>query len=110
MMGVPLLVIVATLVKLLFEATIFRHLQNPELTPLKKSALLMTGPLLATTLVRFFFAILGGIGFPLLAIIHGPLVPLLVLTFVFSLIAEILERNLFFAAVVGHKMPGGVRV
>ena len=104
-------------VKLLAEAAIFCWLTSRTFTPLRRTALLMTGDLGRVTLLRFLLGILGGVMLPgLLLIVSGPfavgsLHPLLAVTVVMFLLAmciagELLERYLFFAAVVAPKMPG----
>ena len=110
------LVMVAT-AKLLFELTIFGNLRSKRLTPLKRSAMLLTGDLSMIATARFFFGILGGILLPLVLLGQSHLAPrdgydplfvgivsLLVLGLCF--VGELLERYLFFTAVVAPKMPG----
>lgn len=110
------LAIVATL-KLILEATAFAHLRAKRLTPLKRSAMLLTGELSMTTTARFFFGVLGGVFLPLVLLAQQQLAPgdgfhplfvgvvsLLVLGLCF--VGELLERYLFFTAVIAPKMPG----
>jgi DMSO reductase anchor subunit len=110
------LAIVAGL-KLLFEATIFAALRNKRHTPLKRTALLLTGELSMTTTLRFFFGFIGGVLLPLVLLGEPHLAPevgfhpffigvisLLVLSL--CLVGEFLERYLYFTAVVAPKMPG----
>ena len=52
--------------KLLWEAAILRHLLYRRMTPLKRSALLMTGELSNLALARFALGALGGIVMPAL--------------------------------------------
>ena len=110
----------ASTVKLVFEAGLFRHLAARHNTSLKRSALLMSGALLHVTLARFAACILGGIvmpGFLLLSWLlssqgHGQdlvFVVLVTMLVVACLAGELLERYLFFAAVASPKMPGGLR-
>jgi formate dehydrogenase iron-sulfur subunit len=112
--------IVASVIKLLFEATTFLHLRDRQVTPLKRSALLMTGDLARVTQVRFALGILGGVLLPavvLLATSKAPLSgeasspSLVVVSLLFAalVVAELAERYLFFTAVVAPKMPGGLR-
>ncbi len=111
------LIVVAT-VKLGFESLVFRHLRDKQNTPLKRSAMLMTGDLANPTLARFGCGFLGGVWMPgmlLLAetrpgdgspdLFQGLVISVL---FVTCLAGELLERYLFFSAVVAPKMPGGL--
>jgi Fe-S-cluster-containing dehydrogenase component/DMSO reductase anchor subunit len=105
----------AMALKLCFEAFLFRHLTGRHNTPLKRSALLLTGPLSNVTLARFASGFLGGIVMPLFLLDQPPeggfallLVHVSVL-FVACLAGELLERYLFFAAVSAPRMPGGLR-
>ena len=100
--------------KLLFEAALLRHLHDPRLTPLRRSALLVRGPLVRTAKLRLVLGVLGGIAMPLALAVTSPwLSPALATTaaaiIVLTLLGgELAERYLFFAAVVRPKMPGGV--
>ena len=103
--------------KLAFESMIFRHLLRKQTTPLKRSALLMTGPLVHWTQARFACGLLGGIVLPLvLRSLLGDVVPAspaMIATsvglFVTCVLGELLERYLFFAAVAAPRMPGTIR-
>src|SRR5262245_4366869 len=108
-----------TSVKLLIEASIFSCLPTQRLTPLKRTALLMIGELGPTTLQRFAMGIAGGIVLPLAlagpyltppASGHSPLFAACAvsLSILLLLIGELLERYLFFTAVVAPKMPGAL--
>ncbi len=114
------LLVIVTAGKLLWEALLFRHFLSRSMTPLKRSALLMSRDLASPTVARFALGILGGIVAPALcwrllssagqsenwqlqwllaaAILLGA-----------SLLGELLERYLFFAAVAAPRMPGGIR-
>lgn len=107
----------AAAVKLLFESTIFASLRSRSQTALKRSAMLLTGELSMTVTARFFFGILGGVLLPLILVGERQLaadagfqplfvgvVSLLMLALCFT--GELLERYLFFTAVVAPKMPG----
>lgn len=80
----------------------------------QQSARLQTGILRRATVARFACGALGGIMIPsvLLALTHGSaidFVPALSLaSFALCLAGELLERHLFFTAVVAPKMPGGL--
>jgi Fe-S-cluster-containing dehydrogenase component/DMSO reductase anchor subunit len=99
-------------VKLLAEAAIFAWLRARTFTPLRRTALLMTGDLASATWGRFFVGIVGGLALPaLIAIAPNQLSAAWVLAGVSLLLllnlwGELLERYLFFAAVVAPKMPG----
>lgn len=115
--GLSVCLMATTLGKLLLEAAVFRHLGDKRHTPMKRSATLMAGTLSDATLARFGCGLLGGVWMPGLLLARLPLVPgdaaghvflLLVVAvlFVACLAGELLERYLFFAAVVSWKMPG----
>ncbi len=117
--GLCVAVIVASTVKLLYEATAFVHLRDRRFTPMKRTAILMSGPLIGVTLRRFAFGILGGIVVPALLLgnqisASGAsfselfIITLVCLMVVLNLLGELSERYLFFTAVVSPKMPGGV--
>jgi DMSO reductase anchor subunit len=110
-------VLAAASVKLLLEASIFLHLRDRRHTPLKRTALLMTGPLDMATIKRFFVGAVGGVALPLILageeVLAAPhnyspqflgLATLLMLSLLLA--GEFLERRLFFAAAVAPKMPG----
>jgi formate dehydrogenase iron-sulfur subunit len=108
----------AATAKLAIEGSLFLHLRERRLTPLKRAALVMTGPLDVATMKRFFAGVLGGILLPLVlaceATLAAPLSysPLFIglatlLMLGLLLTGELLERRLFFAAAVAPKMPGG---
>jgi Fe-S-cluster-containing dehydrogenase component/DMSO reductase anchor subunit len=104
--------------KLTFEAAVFRHLWLRKMTPLKRSALLMTRELSNMALARFALGLLGGIILPLMLASetaslsnHGQVqfVVMTGLLFAACLASELLERFLFFAACAAPQMPGGFR-
>lgn len=107
----------AMLVKLACEATVFAHLGRTRHGPLKRTALLMTGDLKSITQARFALGCFGGVvlplvmasGFSLEAADGGPtIVAALVYASIVASVAigELMERYLFFTAVVAPKMPG----
>ena len=108
---------IVTVAKLGFEALVFRHLLLKQTTPLKRSALLMTGPLVRWTQARFACGLLGGVLMPLiLRSLIGEVAPSSVSMLLTSavlanacLVGELLERYLFFAAVASPRMPGTLR-
>jgi formate dehydrogenase iron-sulfur subunit len=104
--------------KLLWEASIFRHLKDPTYSMSKRSALLMLNHLSTVTRLRYLFGLLGGVGLPILIYMMSKgevtdegffyMLILSSASFVFALLGEFCERYLFFSAVVSKKMPGGV--
>jgi formate dehydrogenase iron-sulfur subunit len=111
--------VVISFFKLTWEAAIFRHLLFKRMTPLRRSAMLMTGELSSVTLARFALGMLGGMVMPLMlanqagAISSGAgqiqFVIQSGLLFAACLAGEMLERYLFFAACAAPQMPGGIR-
>jgi formate dehydrogenase iron-sulfur subunit len=111
--------VVLSVVKLTWEAAIFRHLLFNRMTPLRRSAMLMTGELSSVTLARFALGILGGVVMPALLVNQTNLVSggagqiqFVILTgmlFAACLAGELLERYMFFAACATPQMPGGIR-
>ena len=99
--------------KLLVEANIFSHLRSSELTSLKRTALLLTGPLKNFMVRRFVVGIFGGIVLPFVFLNfyrhwgQPMMVTVSAAIFVFCFAGELLERYLFFRAVVPLRMPGG---
>lgn len=114
----PAMALIAS-AKLIWEAAIMRYLLFPAMSQLKRSALLMTGPLANLTMARVACGMLGGIVIPVIlmsqfAYGEGDLdrVTIAVLTallFLACLAGELWERYLFFAAVAAPRMPGGIR-
>jgi DMSO reductase anchor subunit len=112
-------VILLTAAKLLWEAALFRHLLFRRMTPLQRSALLLTHELSNTTLARFALGILGGILLPILLrseaaeiSASGGLVEFVATTGLLvaaCLAGELLERYLFFASCATPRMPGSLR-
>ena len=103
--------------KLLWEASIFRHLKDPTYSMSKRSAMLMLNHLIKVTRMRYVFGFIGGVCLPGLIyyistqpVTEDSFFSLLILSaisFVLSLLGEFCERYLFFSAVVSKKMPGG---
>ncbi|MEO6034597.1 MAG: hypothetical protein ABIQ35_05025 [Verrucomicrobiota bacterium] len=81
---------------------------------LKQSALLHRTVLQHSTLTRFICGALGGIILPVPLLSFSQLLNphfvsvLAVAAFVLCIVGELLERVLFFTAVVAPKMPGGI--
>jgi len=114
----PLLISVAA-AKLTWEALLARHLLARAMTPMKRSALLLTRELANLAIARFALGVLGGLLAPLLMLQllssdpeAGERLQWIVATlllFAGSFAGELLERYLFFAAVAAPRMPGGIR-
>ena len=109
--------IAAAALKLIFESLLFVHLKGRQLTPLKRSALLLTGELAPATKWRFGLGLIAGIVVPAMwltfANVNSPVdwqvAAMVVGQFVALVVGELLERYLFFAAAVAPSMPGGLR-
>ncbi len=110
------LLFVATMSKLASEYRIFRHLvdeQTPVLTPLNKTARLLTDELGFAARSRVGCAIIGGMILPALLLMNPALgsgagAGLAMVGLLFCIGAELLERYLFFTAVAPAKMPGNM--
>jgi formate dehydrogenase iron-sulfur subunit len=108
-----------TATKLVWEAAIFWHLLNRKMTPLQRSALLLTNELSNATLARFALGILGGVLMPILLLNQVEsatevaqmikFVSVASILFAACIAGEMLERYLFFAACAAPRMPGGLR-
>ena len=117
--GRPLtqVLLVVAVAKLAVDVLSLRPLADHRVTPLKRTALLLTGPLARISLARLGLGLLGGVCVPLLLIAELPAgspeessLPLAIgLISVGCVGGEMLERYLFFAAVSAPRMPGGVR-
>jgi Fe-S-cluster-containing dehydrogenase component/DMSO reductase anchor subunit len=111
-------VIVATTLKLLYDISLLRHLATFRNSSLKRSALLVVGPLKGFSIGRLVLGVIGGIVIPAAyAAIpsHDPIqftttsAVFVGLMWAACLGGELLERYLFFSAVSNPRMPGGVR-
>jgi len=106
----------ATLVKLVFEASLFGHRWGDDPTDLARTARLLMGELRTTTLWRFGLGVLGGVVLPLAAaaalVAPRPASALPAVVGALAVIAvvagELIERWQFFRAVAGPRMPGGI--
>ena len=94
--------------KLLWELAVFLHLSEAGWTSMKRTALLMSRALRRVTLARFICGALGGVVLPVLVLFGTPVLVGAIGIFLFSLLGELLERYLFFTAVIPLKMPGGI--
>jgi formate dehydrogenase iron-sulfur subunit len=106
--GTALILIAATIAKLLFEARALDAINGDrdELTPARKTALLLSGPLRSVNELRIAAAMLGGVLIPMM-IALGMLGPVFAWPALAALaLGELLERSLYFRAVDAPKMPG----
>ncbi|MBI4309121.1 MAG: dimethyl sulfoxide reductase anchor subunit [Candidatus Omnitrophica bacterium] len=111
--GVPLagMVMALTSMKIIVEVLLFSHVRDSRMTALKKSMMLMSGPLRVWTAQRFIYGIAGGIVMPVLFLaLHVYWTPVWTLAWVslmaaMTVAAEFMERYLFFRAVIPLKMP-----
>jgi DMSO reductase anchor subunit len=92
--------------KLVGDGLVLRHRCDVEWTDLRRSALLMTGPLIATTIARFVGGALGTLVLPALVTTAGT--PAATAALVLCFAGELAERYLFFAAVSPARMPGSL--
>ena len=107
----------ASALKIGFDLLLLRHRMSFRNSPMKRSALLVLGPLAGTSFVRLVAGLLGGIAIPFWILTTHPAAgspqpagvwPVL-LAWIGCFTAELAERYLFFAAVSAPRMPGGVR-
>ena len=107
---------IGTLAKLGIERRINSHFVDEDtypLTPLNKTARLLAGKLGLVARIRMACGIAGGLALPTLLVLSAAGSGTLnargsLLMLSLCLTGELLERYLFFAAVVPEKMPGGV--
>lgn len=100
--------VAAFLAKMLIDVALLQAASELEMSPGRKSALLMLRPLRKFTLARFGLAASGLFMMSLAVIGVGH--PLVVSAVAFTLLfaGEFFERALFFKAVAAPKMPGGI--
>ncbi len=113
-----IVLIVVGLFKILDEVVFLFHLRDKRNTNFKKTAHLLLGPLLQSFAARLVLGLFGGVAIPLILILDGGnlqshgathfLPQFLIISFTSLLAGELLERKLFFQAVVPPKMPGAV--
>ncbi len=107
-------IIASALAKMGWETLLFRHIKRKSKHPLRKSAVLLVRDLGVATTHRFAFGLAGGVFVPLLLLLPhsgaGAGMNVLFAAFIFgsSFLSELLERMLYFKAVVALKMPGGL--
>lgn len=105
-----LLVICSAMGKLAFEHRIFRRLLDADTLgqePLNKTARLLAGELGIFTRTRIAAGLIGGVMLPALYLLT-PNTALATAALALCVLGELLERYLFFTAVVTRKMPGAI--
>ncbi|MFI5308420.1 MAG: DmsC/YnfH family molybdoenzyme membrane anchor subunit [Polyangiales bacterium] len=101
--------------KLLGELSVLGHLRDKQQTELKRSALLLKGELAPLLQRRILLGVVGAVLLPCALIVsaEGGVTKVDVAVAVFALVLTVLgelhERVLFFAAVSAAKMPGALR-
>ena len=117
-----IILMVTTGIKLASELSALRYLRDPHHSVMKRTAVLLVGPLGSFTRARYWTGVLGGLALPALSLVvvritistgapfpYVLITGMTVLSFLLCLAAELLERFLFFAAAPASKMPGGIR-
>jgi formate dehydrogenase iron-sulfur subunit len=104
---------VGTVLKLAFEGSFFLHLREKDTSPMRGTARLMADELGEITTARFLLGAIGGGVLPVAFLIEKPApgwatLGLTIWLLVFVVLAEMLERRLFFSAVVAPRMPGSI--
>jgi hypothetical protein len=110
--------LITAAVKLGFEALQFAHLGARNNTPLKRSAMLLMGPLRRWSIARYALGLAGIVSFvafrelaasPTADTANGEWLGVAAFFgFACLLAGELCERHLFFTASVAPRMPGGV--
>jgi len=110
------LVMLATVVTLGTEAMIFRHLRDDSFTDLRRTAMLMSDDLRATTVRRFAWGAFGGFVLPLTLFVMSmpgaktsspvPSLVLAIVALAAVVVGELSERWQFFTAVTSPRLPG----
>jgi len=108
--GVAIGLAAVAALKLAFDSATLLHLRDPQLTPMKRTALLLTGALRHVSAARLGLGLFGGVALPLVLAATGPAPAAAWVAFAAVMGGELAERFLFFAAVVRPKMPGGLAV
>lgn len=110
--AVASLLLLAMIVKLAYELTLFRHTRVSNKV-LWLSGQLMQQELRTLAIIRFAVGAIGGIVLPILVMVSpsGSVLPAMfaAAAFVCVTVGELFERALFFSAVVPLKMPGGIK-
>jgi DMSO reductase anchor subunit len=99
--------LVAGVVKGAGEVLALRHLRDPKMTDLRRSAVLLTRDLSTYTVWRFL-ALAAGLLVTCAAAAGHVSAPAAAVVLVVLTIGELLERTLFFAAMCSPGMPGGL--
>ncbi len=94
-------------VKLGLESSQLRHASGVDMTPARKSAMLMLHPLRRLLVARFALGLIGLLAFGLM-LTNVSNVTFAAVGFGCLLLGEFLERALYFTAVAAPKMPGGI--
>ena len=102
--------------KLALESLVFLNLRDKVNSSLKRTAILHLEHMKSLCLIRLACGVFGGLVVPLALanaisdqiMSYGALAFLAAFGFVLVLAGELLERYLFFTAVVALKMPGGI--
>lgn len=97
---------VFVLIKLAIEGSIFSHFRSVRFTPHRHAVNLMLGEMRWPTIIRYSLLVVGGLFLPLMFIAAGSSFALAIIGLTFLLVAELLERYLFFAVSVARRMPG----
>ncbi|MGH9189290.1 MAG: DmsC/YnfH family molybdoenzyme membrane anchor subunit [Acidimicrobiales bacterium] len=89
------------------EAAVFRHLGSPALTDLRRSAMILVGPLRSRTVWRLTLGLAGGVLLPVaVALGAGPTRLLALAAWALVVAGEVVERSQFFRAAAWTAMPG----
>ncbi|MDE0838866.1 MAG: dimethyl sulfoxide reductase anchor subunit, partial [Kiritimatiellae bacterium] len=99
--------------KLLYEVTSLAHLKDKLHSPARRAAVLSVRELRGVTVLRYGLGLIGGVLLPVLALSGATmistwmLVAIPLVSFLFLVLGELLERHLFFVTSVAPRMPGG---
>ena len=97
--------------KLVWEAVFLRHTRDYGVNDMKRTALLLVGPLRGTTVARFVLGSIGGIALPLvMSSLESSAAALFLSGFGLAMVVagELIERYQFFRAVSAPRMPGSL--
>jgi Fe-S-cluster-containing dehydrogenase component len=104
------LVLAVTGIKVASEGALLLHARERHLSTLKRVALVMLHDLRGATMLRFAFAIAGGVVLPLLLLHEGRALSTAAGVMLVLLVGgELTERYLFFSSAPASRMPGGIR-
>lgn len=105
-----LTVAIASTVKLTLELALLARVRDRRHGPFRRSATLLLGPLRALTTTRMLAGAAGGLAVPaMLLAATDPVLRLILASLALAacVLAEALERHLFFVAAAAPRMPGG---